>query len=450
MPDAYYHGSMTTTPVRPVDVILRKRQGLEHDAEELDAFLHAYLAGDVPDYQVSAWLMAVCWRGMTDRETAALTSVMAHSGEVLDLGDLPHTVDKHSTGGVGDKTSLVLAPLLAAAGATVAKMSGRGLGHTGGTIDKLESIPGFTTALDERAFLAQARSVGVVITGQSKALAPADGRLYALRDATATVESLPLIASSIMSKKLAGGAGSIVLDVKVGSGAFFETVEEARGLAETMIAIGRHAGRNMRAVLSSMAQPLGLAIGNALEVNEAVACLRGRGPTDLRELCLALADDVLDATGLPTSRRRLEALLDGGQAYERFERWIAAQGGDVGALDALELAPGREPVRAERSGSLAKLDALALGKAANMLGAGRSRKGDKVDAGVGVVLHAKVGDPLTAGEPIATLYHRNGKGLEAARTLARSAVRIGDAAQAAPLLLETGLRSEPAFARTGP
>ncbi len=431
---------MTTTTVRPVDVILRKRQGHEHDAEELEAFLHGYLAGDIPDYQVSAWLMAVCWRGMTDRETAGLTDIMARSGEVLDLGALPHTVDKHSTGGVGDKTSLVLAPLLAAAGATVAKMSGRGLGHTGGTVDKLESIPGFHTGLDQRAFLEQARAVGIVVAGQSKALAPADGLLYALRDASGTVESLPLIASSIMSKKLAGGAGSIVLDVKVGSGAFLKTPTEARALAEMMIAIGRHAGRNMRAVLSAMAQPLGLAVGNALEVIEAVACLRGDGPADLRELCLVLAADVLDATGLHTSRQRLETLIDGGHAFERFERWVAAQGGDVGALDGLELAAGRDVVRADRSGALAELDALAVGRAAGVLGAGRTRKGERVDAGVGVVLHAKIGDPVATGEPIATLYHRDGRGLEDARGLVEKSIRIADAATAAPLILETGLR----------
>jgi pyrimidine-nucleoside phosphorylase/thymidine phosphorylase len=431
---------MTATTVRPVDVILRKRQGLEHDAAELEAFVQGYLTGDIPDYQVSAWLMAVCWRGMSDRETAGLTRVLADSGHVLDLGDLPHTVDKHSTGGVGDKTSLVLAPLLAAAGATVAKMSGRGLGHTGGTVDKLESIPGFRSTLDEEAFLAQARAVGIVVAGQSQGLAPADGLLYALRDATGTVESLPLVASSIMSKKLAGGAGSIVLDVKVGSGAFFKTPAEARALAQAMIAIGRHAGRTMRAVLSSMAQPLGRTVGNALEVGEAVACLRGEGPTDLRELCLVLAGEVLEATGLPTPRVQLETLLDDGRAYERFERWITAQGGRVRALDGLDLASGRELVRADRTGMLAELDALAVGRAAGVLGAGRTRKGEDVDAGVGVVLHAKIGDPVTAGEPVATLYHRDGKGLEGAVALLRQAVRVADAAPAAPLILETGLR----------
>lgn len=431
---------MAANAPRPVDVILRKRQGLQHERAELQGFIQGYLEGDVPDYQVAAWLMAVCWRGMSDRETADLTGVLARSGDMLDLGDLPHTVDKHSTGGVGDKTSLVLAPLLAAAGATVAKMSGRGLGHTGGTVDKLESIPGFRSSLSREEFMSQARRIGIVVTGQSQTLAPADGLLYALRDATGTVESLPLIASSVMSKKLAGGAGSIVLDVKVGSGAFLKTPAEARSLAEMMIAIGRQAGRNVRAVLSSMAQPLGLAVGNALEVDEAVACLRGEGPPDLRELCLTLAAEVLDASDLSTSRARLEELLDGGLAYQRFEGWIAAQGGDPRAIGNLELAHGRSEVRAARSGALAEADALALGRAARLLGAGRSRKGDSIDPGVGLVLHAKIGQAVEAGASLVTIVHRNGKGLEEARALLHDALRVEDAAPGSPLLLETGLR----------
>lgn len=300
-------------------MILAKRHGQEHTAEELTRFLDAYVAGEVPDYQVAAWLMAVCWRGMTNAETAALTTAMARSGEVLDLADLPNTVDKHSTGGVGDKTTLVLAPLLAAMGGTVAKMSGRGLGHTGGTVDKLESIPGFRSSLSEEEFLAQARRVGVVVTGQSKDLAPADGLLYALRDATGTVESLPLIASSIMSKKLAGGAHAMVLDVKVGSGAFMKTVDEARALAEAMVAIGQHAGREVRAILSGMSEPLGFMVGNALEVDEAVRCLRGEGPADLLELSLTLAGEVLAAAGLPSGRERLQDAIGSGRAYAKLE-----------------------------------------------------------------------------------------------------------------------------------
>jgi pyrimidine-nucleoside phosphorylase len=329
--------------VRAVDVILAKRHGLEHDRATLEAFVLGYVRGEVPDYQVAAWLMAVVWRGMTPQETADLTEVMADSGERLDLSGFPHAVDKHSTGGVGDKTTLVLAPLLAELGASVPKMSGRGLGHTGGTIDKLESIPGFRATLDEAAFLRQVRSVGVAVTGQTKTLAPADGLLYALRDATGTVASLPLIASSIMSKKLAGGAGSLVLDVKVGSGAFMKTEAEARALAEAMVDIGRRAGRNVRAVLSSMAEPLGHAIGNALEVREAIEALRGGGPSDLRSLTIALATEALDACGLPHDPERVARALDDGSAYARFERWVAAQGGDVAALARLEVAPDEAP-----------------------------------------------------------------------------------------------------------
>ena len=290
--------------MRTTDFLLAKREGRRHARADLETFVAGFLSGDIPDYQVAAWLMAVVWQGMTPEETADLTQVMANSGDRLDLSQLDHTVDKHSTGGVGDKTSLVLGPLLAACGATVAKMSGRGLGHTGGTIDKLESIPGFATDLSDDAFLEQARDVGVVIAGQTKDLAPADGYLYALRDATATVASLPLIASSIMSKKLAGGAKAIVLDVKVGSGAFMKTEDEARELAELMRAIGTHAGREVRAVLTDMGEPLGRAVGNALEVREAMACLQGGGPADLREIVLVLGEEMLAACGLPGATER--------------------------------------------------------------------------------------------------------------------------------------------------
>jgi len=425
----------------PVDMILAKRAGKEHTAADLEAFLSGYVAGNVPDYQVSAWLMAVCWRGMTARETAALTLTMANSGDVLDLSALPNTVDKHSTGGVGDKTTLVLAPLLAAMGGTVAKMSGRGLGHTGGTVDKLESIPGFRAELTDDEFLAVARDVGVVVTGQSKDLAPADGLLYALRDATGTVESLPLIASSVMSKKLAGGAKSIVLDVKVGSGAFMKTVEDARALGEAMVSIGRHNGRNMRAVLSSMAQPLGHMVGNALEVEEAVACLRGEGPADLEELCLVLAQEVLEAAGLPATRAALHGAIGSGRAMERFEAWIRAQGGDVSGLGNLERAPDQWVLRAPRTGVVAAVQALAVGRAAGVLGGGRSRKGDAVDVGVGVELHAKVGDEVTANDGLATLWHRGGRGLEPARRLLEEAYEIADAATPEPLIIERGIGS---------
>ena len=423
--------------MRPTDLIEQKRQGESHSKTNLKAFIEGYVAGDVPDYQVSAWLMAVCWQGMTPQETADLTQIMADSGDTLDLSDLSHTVDKHSTGGVGDKTSLVLAPLLASSGATVAKMSGRGLGHTGGTIDKLESIPGFRTDISEERFYKQAREVGAVITGQSKDLAPADGLLYSLRDATATVESLALIASSIMSKKLAGGAKSIVLDVKVGSGAFMKTLDDARELARAMIDIGERAGRNVRAVLSDMSEPLGYAVGNTLEVREAMRCLQGEGPEDLRELCLTLAEQVLAASDLEVSHEQLVEKLDNGEAFEKFKAWIRAQGGEVERLDTLELAPGHYELQAQQSGKIAKLNALAIGQAVKVLGGGRSKKGDEIDAGVGVMLHAKVGAEVKEGEPIMTIYHRNERGLQDALKLLEKAADIKGEVDKPPLIFET-------------
>jgi len=438
MTEADGHGPAATS-LSALDAIIEKRSGGEHSDSTLAALVDGFVAGTVPDYQLAAWLMAVCWQGMTERETAALTMAMARSGDILDLSGLDHTVDKHSTGGVGDKTTLVLAPLLAALGGTVAKMSGRGLGHTGGTIDKLESIPGFSSDLDEERFLRQAQEVGVAVTGQSRDLAPADGLIYALRDVTGTVESLPLIASSIMSKKLAGGAKSIVLDVKVGSGAFMRTVKEARELALAMTRIGRHAGLNVSAILSNMSEPLGLAVGNAIEVREAIECLQGGGPSDLRELCVVLAGQVLTATGLPGSEERVTLALDDGSAFERFERWIEAQGGDLTAAASLTLAPDQALLRAPRTGQLAEIEARAVGRAAGLLGGGRSRKGDKLDHGVGVLLHAKVGDSVTAGDAIATVYHRGGRGLEEALVALQGAVAIADAAVRQSLIIETGL-----------
>lgn|SRR5690625_1793423 len=424
--------------MQPAEFILRKRNGAEHTKAELEQFLMGFQRGEVADYQVAAWLMAVCFQGMTDRETADLTEIMAASGDRLDLGHLPHTVDKHSTGGVGDKTSLVLGPLLAAAGATVAKMSGRGLGHTGGTVDKLESIPGFRAELSETEFLQQAEQLGVAITGQSKDLAPLDGQLYSLRDATGTVQSLPLIASSIMSKKLAGGARSLVLDVKVGAGAFMKTVAEARELAEAMIRIGRHAGLEIRAVLSSMEQPLGFEVGNAGEVIEAMACLQGQGPADLEELCLELAAQVLEATGLPADREALKELLLSGAAYERFREWVAAQGGDVSSLNQLELAADSEELTSERAGLVTGIDAELVGRAVVLLGGGRRARGDRIDHGTGVRVLAPVGSRVQAGEPLLLVRHRAGRGLDAARELLRQAVEVGSGAgwSREPLVLD--------------
>jgi len=425
-----------TPSVRAVDVILAKQRGEAHDRATLEAFIRGYVRGEVPDYQVAAWLMAVVWRGMTERETADLTEVMADSGERLDLGEFAYSVDKHSTGGVGDKTTLVLAPLLASLGASVAKMSGRGLGHTGGTIDKLESIPGFRSELDHETFFRVVREVGVAVTGQTKDLAPADGLLYALRDATGTVASLPLIASSIMSKKLAGGARTIVLDVKVGHGAFMRTPAEARTLAATMVAIGRHAGRTVRAVLSNMDEPLGAAVGHALEVREALATLRGGGPTDLRELVVTLAVELLEAAGLAAAADEVAAALDDGRAAARFERWVAAQGGDVSRLDDLEVTSDTADWCADANGVLASLDARRVGAAVAQLGGGRRRKGDALDLGVGAVVRAKVGDAVRVGDPLVTLHHRGGRGLEAAMATLAGAAAIRERGERRPLVLE--------------
>ena len=422
--------------MHPVEFIREKRDGRAHAPEAIRAWIQAVTEDAVPDYQIAAWLMAVYFQGMTREETFALTDAMARSGEVLDLSGLGPTVDKHSSGGVGDKTSLVVAPILAAGGAVVAKMSGRGLAHTGGTIDKLESIPGFRAELTKEAFFRQAREVGLVIAAQSADLAPADGKLYALRDVTATVESEPLIASSIMSKKLAAGARAIALDVKVGKGAFLKTREEARSLAELMVAIGEAAGRRVAAVLSQMDEPLGRAVGNAIEVREAIATLRGEGPADLTELALALAEEGLRLAGLPAERAR--AAFESGAALEKFRAFIAAQGGDprvVDEPDRLALAPGAVEIRAERGGVVAELDALKVGLAVLRLGGGREKKGDPVDHGVGVYLLKKVGDRVEPGEVLARVYHRE-RGLSEALELLKSAYKVGGEARPLPLILE--------------
>ncbi len=418
--------------------IEKKRDGGEHGAEELRAWVRAYVAGEVPDYQMAAWLMAVFFQGMTPRETAELTLAMAHSGEVLDLSSLGRkTVDKHSSGGVGDKTTLVVAPILAAAGLVVAKMSGRGLAHTGGTIDKLESIPGWRAELSDDDFLRQAREVGLVIAGQSKNLAPADGKMYALRDVTGTVPSIPLIASSIMSKKLAAGAQIITLDVKVGKGAFMKDLAHARELARLMVSIGRHAGRDVHAVLSQMDQPLGRAVGNAIEVREAIVTLRGEGPDDLTELSLALAREALEAAGEDPGRA--EEVWRSGAALDKLRAFVAAQGGDARVVDEperLELAPDVYELRAEASGVVNELDAYEVGLAVLRLGGGRERKEDAIDHGVGVQLLKKVGDPVREGAILARVFHRAGRGLEESLQGLKEAYRIGQRAEAPPLILE--------------
>ncbi|HYW07996.1 MAG TPA: thymidine phosphorylase [Longimicrobium sp.] len=416
-----------------VPLIERKKAGGELTEEEIGGLLAGYVDQSVPDYQMAAWLMAVVWRGMTERETLAMTRAMVASGATLEWGDLDRpTVDKHSTGGVGDKTSIVLVPLMAEAGAAFVKMSGRGLGHTGGTLDKLEAIPGFRVELGVDEMRAQVRRIGCALVGQSPALVPADGALYALRDVTGTVASVPLIASSIMSKKLAGGAGTVVLDVKWGSGAFMTTPEAARELASALVTIGEGAGRRTRAVLSSMREPLGRAVGNALEVREALETLNGSGPADLWALTLELGAHLMLLAGLADSadeaKRKLTELRDSGAAARRMEMLVEAQGGDPAVVARPELlapAPIVRVVEAEAGERwVADADARGVADAALELGAGRRRKGDPVDPAVGVVVRARVGDRISAGEPLAEIHARTEAAAAAAEVLLRQSFRL--------------------------
>lgn len=394
------------------EIIAKKRDGHALSEEEIDFFVRGFAADRIPDYQAAAWAMAVLWRGMSREETTQLTLSMAYSGETLDLHDVaPVVVDKHSTGGVGDKTTIAVAPMVAACGLPVGKMSGRGLGFSGGTLDKLESIPGYRVDLSVEEFKAQLSAVGLVVSGQTARLAPADGKLYALRDVTGTVPSLPLIASSIMSKKIAAGADAIVLDVKKGRGAFMETLQEARQLAQTMVDIGKQLDRRVAAVISDMNQPLGRAVGNALEVAEAAATLRGQGPDDFWEHCLAIAEQMLMlgdvAPDQASARAQLSEAVDSGRALEKLMEWVEAQGGDpsvLGEPPRMATAAVIEPVPAPHSGRVAGIDAREIGLAAVDLGAGRERKGEPIDHAVGIVLEAKVGDQVTAGDTLLTVH----------------------------------------------
>ncbi|MDX6645410.1 MAG: pyrimidine-nucleoside phosphorylase, partial [Miltoncostaeaceae bacterium] len=397
----------------PLEVIERTRRGEEVDAAGVEALVRSWIEGDASDAQMAAWCMAVCLRGLGPDGTAALTRALIASGDRLELGSLGATGDKHSTGGVGDATTLVVAPLAAALGVRVAKMSGRGLGHTGGTIDKLEAIPGFRTQLGLEGFVRQVRDVGVAVVGQDERLVPAEKRLYALRDQTATVAGAALIASSVMSKKIASGAGAVALDVKVGRGAFFADVEAGRSAAEAMAALGAGWGRQVRYLLSSMEQPLGLMVGNALEVEGAGAVLRGGGAADLRALSVGLAALLAEAAGVAGAgegRAAAERALDSGEALESAERWVEAQGGDPAVWsqpERLPQAPLRLPVAAPRDGAVAALDALDVGEAARRLGAGRLHPDQVNDPAVGVQLLAKIGDPAAAGEPLAIVHARD-------------------------------------------
>ena len=409
--------------MRAVDIVIKKRDKGELSKEEIRFFVRGISTGRIPDYQISAWAMAVLLNGMTAQETTDLTLAMAQSGDVLDMHDVVDiAVDKHSTGGVGDKTSISVLPIVAACGLPVGKMSGRGLGFSGGTLDKLESIPGYRVDLTTEEFENQLKEIGVVLCGQSKALAPADGKLYSLRDVTGTVPSIPLIASSIMSKKIAAGAHAVVLDVKVGKGAFMETLDEARELADLMTQIGQLAGRNVVALLSDMNQPLGNAVGNTLEVREALDMLHGGGPDDFREHCLHVSAHMLvlgeRAKDLVEGRKMAEKAVSDGSAFEKLRTLVKAQDGDVSYVDDPEKFPKAryvEMIESPKSGYLDQIQARSIGIAAVELGAGREKKGDPVDHAVGFVIHHKVGDKIEKGQPLFTIHANDEKLLENAR-----------------------------------
>jgi pyrimidine-nucleoside phosphorylase len=443
--------------MRAVDIITKKRDAEELSQSEIESFIAGYVAGDIPDYQAAAWCMAVYCRGMTPEETTHLTAAMANSGAMLDLHDVaPFTIDKHSSGGVGDKTTLVVAPLVASLGVPVAKMSGRGLSFSGGTLDKLESIKGFNANLTIGQFKRQLRDVGIVVAGQTHDLAPADGKLYALRDVTGTVPSLALIASSIMSKKIAAGADAIVLDVKAGHGAFMPTVPLAVELAGLMLRIGKNLGRRMSALIGDMSQPLGLAVGNALEVVEAVETLKGNGPPDFRQHCLDVAAEMLVLSGLRTNPGDAHLLagsaLDSGAAWSKFRQFIVAQGGDIAMVEhpeRLPSAPLVEPVLSPQTGYVARVDAREIGFAVVDLGGGRARKSDSVDSAVGVKLapRAKIGAQVEAQQPLLWVHARSKQTLDAALTRLQSAYSFSSEPVEEPPLIHKVIREDEPSAR---
>ena len=420
--------------MRAVNIITKKRDGGELSREEISFFLEGFTRGEIPDYQAAAWMMAILFRGMTARETADLTQVIAASGTQLDLSSVvPIAVDKHSTGGVGDKTTLVVLPVVAACGVPVAKMTGRGLGFTGGTLDKMESIPGFRVDLTTDQFLDQLGRIGMVLSSQTDDLAPADEKLYALRDVTGTVPSIPLIASSVMSKKIAAGAKAIVLDVKVGVGAFMQTIDEAEALSEMMVDIGRHADRRVVALISDMNQPLGHAVGNSLEVHEAIETLNGDGPADFRRHCLEVAGHMLILAGefndLRNAMDMASKSLDRGTAFDKFVELVDAQGGDAAVIED----PGRLPraqlvetVVASQSGVVGSINAKEVGLTTMELGAGRVSKGDKIDHAVGVVIHCKVGDRVERGDALFTVHANKADQRDTAVRRLFQAVRLTD------------------------
>ena len=430
--------------MRIVDLIEKKKHGESHSKEEIDFLISSMMNGNAPDYQISAWLMAVYFKGLIDEETAYLTDAMVKSGDVVDFGDLTdHIVDKHSTGGVGDKVTITLIPLLAAAGVPIAKLSGKGLGHTGGTIDKLESIPGFNTSLETDEFIKNVNEIGVCIVGQSHDLAPADKKLYALRDVTATIDSLPLVVSSIMGKKLAADDDCIVLDVKTGSGAFTKTLEDSRELARVMVDIGKRAGKKMLALITDMDRPLGNAIGNSLEVIEAIDTLNGHGPADFTEICLILASNMLSLAGkgsVEECRARCEKALHDGSALETFAKMVKAQGGDVGVVydpDKFPKAKYSFEVKIKKSGYIAGVDTEGYGRSSLLLGAGRNTKDDAIDFSAGIILKKKTGDYVENGETVAVMYSSDEAKFEDANKLfLASTLIMPDKPQSRPLVLD--------------
>lgn len=420
--------------MRAVDIIIKKRDKLELSKAEIEFFVKGIAQNEIPDYQISAWAMAVLLNGMTDQETTDLTLAIANTGEVLDLSEIvPIEVDKHSTGGVGDKTTLVVEPIVSACGLPVGKMSGRGLGFTGGTLDKIESIPGFRTNLTREEFIRLLKEEGLVLAGQSADLAPADGKLYALRDVTGTVQSIPLIASSVMSKKIAGGARGIVLDVKVGTGAFMKNLDEARQLSRLMVAIGRLSGRSVVALLSDMNQPLGKAVGNSLEVKEAIETLKGNGPADFTEHCLVVASHMLrigeKAADVTAGRKLAEEALTSGKGLAQLRKLVQNQGGDPRYVDdpqLFPLAPVIREVFSPQEGYLAEVDALTIGETSVQMGAGRSRKEDAIDHRVGIIVHHKVGDHVNKGDVLFTVHAVDENSFEMTKNLCLSACRWQD------------------------
>ncbi|WP_226003044.1 pyrimidine-nucleoside phosphorylase [Paenibacillus sp. BJ-4] len=430
--------------MRMVDLIEKKRDGKELSTEEINFIIQGYTQGEIPDYQVSALAMSIFFKDMTERERADLTMAMVHSGDTIDLSAIEGVkVDKHSTGGVGDTTTLVLAPLVAALDIPVAKMSGRGLGHTGGTIDKLEAIAGFHVEISKDEFVELVNRSKIAVVGQSGNLTPADKKLYALRDVTATVNSIPLIASSIMSKKIAAGSDAIVLDVKTGAGAFMKTVDDARKLAHAMVSIGNNVGRKTMAVISDMSQPLGLAIGNSLEVKEAIDTLRGEGPKDLEELCMALGSQMVFLAGkadsLENAEEKLKEVIRNGKALEKFKEFIANQGGDASVVDHPERLPQAQyliEVPAKQDGVVAEIVADEIGTAAMLLGAGRATKESEIDLAVGLMLNKKVGDAVKKGDSLVTI-HANREDVAQVLEKIYANIRIADHAEAPVLIYGT-------------